>query len=115
MQDPILDLLGSALVPVLGADVAAGAPCHIHLVLVGVAALGADPNQLAVILLDADLTVIAADLAVVALGVQLCVHDVVIDELHQLQDSVDVVLHIRHFHIADGTAGGQVLELCFKL
>ena len=41
MQHPVLDLLGAALVPELGADVAAGPPGHIHLVLVGVAAPGA--------------------------------------------------------------------------
>ena len=43
VQDPVLDLLGATLVPVLGADVAAGASRHIHLVLIGIAAVGADP------------------------------------------------------------------------
>ena len=41
MQDPVLDLLGTALVPILGTDVTAGAAGHIHLVLIGVAAVGA--------------------------------------------------------------------------
>ena len=45
MQDPVLDFLGSSLVPVLGADVAAGAAGHIHLGLVGVTAVGADPDH----------------------------------------------------------------------
>ena len=84
MQDPVTNLLGTALVPELGADVAAGPPGHIHLVLVGVAALGAAPDELAVLLHDLDLTVPAADLAIVALGVQLGVDDVVVDELHHL-------------------------------
>ena len=39
----------------------------------------------------------------------------VIDELHDLQHGGDVVLHIRHLHIADGAAGGQVLELSLEL
>ena len=65
VQNPILDLLGASLVPELGADVAAGSSGHVHLVLVGVAALGADPYQLAVVLLDLDLAVVAADLTVV--------------------------------------------------
>ena len=110
VQHPVLDLLGPALVPVLGPDVAAGAPGHVHLALVLVAALGADPHQLAVVLLNLDLAVKAADLAVVGLGVQFGVHDVVVDELHDFQNGVDVILHVGHFHVADGAAGGQLLE-----
>ena len=44
MQHSVHDLLGSTLVPVLGADVAAGSASYIHLALVGVATIGADPN-----------------------------------------------------------------------
>ena len=109
MQHSVLDLGGSALVPELGADVAAGAAGDVQLVLVAVVALGAFPDQLAVLGHDLDLAVVAADLAVVALGVQLGVDDVVVDELHHLQHGGDVVLHIRHLHIADGAAGGQML------
>ena len=111
MQDPILDLLGTALVPVLGTDIAAGTAGDVHLVLVAVAAVGADPDQLAVVFLDADLAVVAAALAVVGLGVQLGVHDVVVDELHDFQNGVDVLLHVGHLDVADGAAGGQLLEL----
>ena len=112
MQDPISDFLGSALVPILGADITAGAAGHVHFALVPVAALGAGPDQLAVgILLDFDFSVIAADLAVVRLGVQLGVHDVVVNELHDLQHGVDVALHVGDFHIADGAAGAEALEL----
>ena len=64
MQHSVFDLLGSSLVPVLGADVAAGSAGHIHLALVGVAAVGADPNELSVVFLDLDLTVEATLLAV---------------------------------------------------
>ena len=111
MQDPVTNLLGTALVPELGADVAAGTAGHIHLALVGVAALRASPDQLAAFLHDLNFTVPAADLAVVTLGVQLGVDDIVIDELHHFQNGGDVVLHIGDFHIADGAAGGEVLEL----
>ena len=66
VQHAVADLLGSALVPVLGADVAARPARDVHLRLVGVAALRAGPDELAVgILLDFDLAVEAADLAVV--------------------------------------------------
>ena len=115
VQNPILDLLGASLVPELGADVAAGSSGHVHLVLVGVAALGADPYQLAVVLLDLDLAVIAADLAVVGLGVQLGVDDVVVNELHHLQHGLKVVLHIGDLDVADRAAGREVLELRLEL
>ncbi len=70
MENPLLDLLGSSLVPELGSDVSAGTAGYIELVLVGVAAVGAAPDQLAVlVLLDLDLSVISAYLAVIALGV----------------------------------------------
>ena len=111
MQDPVPDLLRPALIPELGADIAAGPAGDVHLVLIRVAALGALPDELAVVLYDLDLTIPAADLTVVALGVQLGVDDVVVDKLHDLQHGGDVVLHIRNFHIADGAAGGEVLEL----
>ena len=115
MQHAVLDLGGAALVPELGADVAAGAAGNVQLVLVAVVALGALPNQLAVLLHDADLAVVAAHLAVVALGVQFSVHDVLVDELHHLDDSLKVILHVGHFHVADGTARGQALELALEL
>ena len=114
VQHPVFDLLGAALVPELGTDVAAGTPGHVHFALIPIAALGADPNQLVVIFLDLDLSIVAADLAVIGLGVQLGIHDVVVDELHDLQYRVNVVLHVGHFHIADGPAGGELLELRLK-
>ena len=48
MQHAVADFLRPALVPVLGADVAAGSARNVHLRLVGVAALRADPDQLSV-------------------------------------------------------------------
>ena len=91
MQHAVLDLGGAALVPELGADVAAGAAGNVQLVLVAVVALGALPNQLAVLLHDLDLAVVAADLTVIALGVQLGVHDVLVDKLHDLDDRFSFV------------------------
>ena len=69
MQHAVLDLLRAALIPELSADIAAGAAGNVQLVLVTVAALGAFPHQLAVVLDDLDLAVVAAALAVVGLGV----------------------------------------------
>ena len=115
MQHAVLDLLRAALIPELGADIATGAAGNVQLVLVAVAALGALPHQLAVILHDLDLAVIAAHLTVIRLGVQLRIHDVVVDELQHAHDGFQIVLHIGHFHIADGTARGQALEVSLKL
>ena len=116
MQNPILDLLGTALVPVLGADVAAGSSCHVHFALVGIAALGADPDELTVgVLLNGDLTVIAALLTVVRLGVQLGIHDIIIDKLNDGDDCRKIFLHIRNFYVTDSSSGGQWLERCLKL
>ena len=71
MEDTVADFFRATLVPELGADVAAGTPGHIHLVLVRVAAHRAFPHQLAVIFDNLNLAVVAADLAVVALAVQI--------------------------------------------
>ena len=66
VQDAVADLLGAALVPELGSDVSAGTARHVELLLVAVAALRALPHELAVVLDDLDLAVVAAFLAVVA-------------------------------------------------
>ena len=97
MQHAVADFLRPSLVPELGSDIAAGTACNRHLVLVTVAAVRALPDQLTCLILDDfDLTVIAAALAVIALGIQLCIHDVLIDELHDRQDCRDILLHVRH-------------------
>ena len=73
------------------------------------------PHQLAVVLHNLDLTVEAALLAVIALGVQLRVHDVVVNVLHDADDGLEVVLHVGHLDVGDGTARGQALELALEL
>ena len=116
MKYSFLDLLSPALIPELGSDVAAGTSCNIHLVLVAVSAVGAFPDELSVLIADdLDLSVISAYLAVIALGIKLCVHDIFIDVLHHGNDRIDVVLKVGNLDIADGSAGGQRLELGFEL
>ena len=67
---PLADFLGPALVPELGADVAAGTSGYIHLILVTVSAVGAFPDQLFMLVLDnLNFSVISAYLAVIALGI----------------------------------------------
>ena len=108
------DFLRTPLVPVLRSDVAAGATSDIHLVLVTVVAMRAFPNELAVIFHNLDFAIVTADLTVVTLSVQLCVHDVVVDELHDSDNSFKVILHVRNLNIADSTARRQALEFALK-
>ena len=104
-------LLCSALVPELCSDIAAGSSRNVELILVVVAALGAYPYELVISLFDLDLTVVTAYLAVVGLGVELGIHDVVVDELHDIHNRIDVLLHVRNLDVRDGAAGRESLEL----
>ena len=115
MQYAVFDLLGTALIPELGADVTAGPSGNAHFVLVAIAAVRAFPDELAVFVFDdLDLSIIAADHAVVALGIQLCVHDIFIDVLHDGENGRDIRLHVRDFDVGDRTARGELLEIGFK-
>ena len=106
MKYSFLDLLGPALVPELCSDVSACSAGYVHLVLIAVSAVGAFPDELAVLVVyDLDLSVVSAYLAVIALGVELCVHDVIVDVLHYRNDCLDIVLKVGHLDIADSAAG----------
>lgn len=112
MKHALLNLLGSPLIPELGSNITAGTTGHIHLILVCVAAVGTLPDELAVlVLLNLNLPVIAAHLAVVALGIQLRIHNIVIDKAHDRENSLQVILHIGNLHIGNGSAGRKCLEL----
>ena len=66
----VFDLLRPALIPELCSDVATGSSSYKQVVLVTVATVRALPDELAVLVgHDLDLTVVAADLAVVALRI----------------------------------------------
>ena len=71
-------------IPELRTNVAAGSACNIHLVLVAISAVWAFPNELSAIFDNLNFAVIAADLAIIRLGIQLCVHDIFIDELNKI-------------------------------
>ena len=111
MQHPGLDLLGLAHVPVVLTQISAGTAGDVHLILVGVVAHRALPLEVVV---DDDLPVVAAALTVVALGVELGVLDVVVDKLHDLLQSLQVVAHVGDLHIGDAAAGGDLLELALE-
>ena len=112
MKYALFDLLGAALVPELRADVPAGTAGDIELRLVGVAALRALPDKLSArVLDDFDLAVEPALLAVVALRVELGVHDVVVDVAHDRENRRQVVLHVRNLDIRNRAARRELLEL----
>ena len=70
MQYPLFYLLGASLIPELGSDISAGTSCHIHLILICVAAIGTFPDELAVgIRNNLNLSVIITLLSIIALGV----------------------------------------------
>ena len=84
MKHSLFDFLRSSLIPELRADVTASTACHIHLILITVAAVRTLPHKLAVIVNDLDFSVITANLTVVALCIKLCIHNVIVNELDNL-------------------------------
>ena len=106
MKNSIFDFLRSALIPELRSDVTACSARNVHLRLVAVMAMRAFPKKLSVLFHDSDFPVVAANLTVIALGIQFGVHDIIVNMLHYRQHSLQISLHIRHFHIAYRAAGG---------
>ena len=96
----VADFLCATLIPELGTDVSAGAAGNVQFILIAVAAVGAFPHQLAVIFYDLDFAVIAANLTIIALGIQFCIHDIFVNMLHYRNHSRNVVLHVGYFYIA---------------
>lgn len=100
-----LDFTGTAWFQNWSADVSAGTTGNVHLGLIGIAAVRALPNQLvAFVLNDFDFAGIAAFTAVVGFGVELGIHDVVINMLDERHNRLQVVLHVRYFDVGDGSA-----------
>ena len=115
MSDPFLDFLSSALVPELGSNVAACSSGDVHFILIPVSAVRALPYQFVVFIFhDLDFAFIAAFLTVVGFGIQFGIHNVVVDMADQSHNSRQVVFHVWNFHVGDGSARGQFLELRFE-
>ena len=116
MDVALFDFLRPALVPIIKTDITAGAPRNVHFVFVGVAAAGTSPNQLsALVLNNLNFLIPTTDLTVVGLGVELGIHDVVIDVLQHSHDRRDVVGKVGNFNVTDGSARRELLELALKL
>ena len=82
MQNSVLNLLCSALIPKLCSYIAAGTAGNIKLILILVAAVRAAPNKFALFFNDFDFAVISANLAIIALCVELGIHDMIVNILH---------------------------------
>ena len=82
MQYPVLNLLGPSLIPELRSDISAGSSRYKELILIPVATVRAFPYQLSGFVLDdLNLSVITADFTEITLGIQLCIHDILINVL----------------------------------
>lgn len=115
MKHSFFYFLSSALIPELRSDIAAGTSCNVHLRLILIAAVGATPHKLAVLLDYLYFSVIAAHLAIIRLCIKLGVHNIVVDKLHYLKYRRDVLLHIGHLDIRNSAARRELLEFGFKL
>ena len=115
MQHPVFDFLGSSLVPELGSDIATSAAGNEQCVGVAITAIWAFPDKFSFFIgFYLNLAVVSAGLAEIAFRIEFRVHDIFVYMPHYRKYRRYVVLHIRHFHIADGTAGRQFLKFRFK-
>ena len=116
MQHSLFDFLCSSLVPELCSDIPARSARNIHSGLISVPAHRALPYELAVMIrYDLNLAVVSALLAVIALCVEFCVHDIVVNILHYSQNRINVMHHVRDFHVADGSSRRKCLEFRLEL
>ena len=106
MQNPFFNFLRPSLIPELRSDVTAGSSCNIHCILVTISTGRAFPYQLAIILHDLNLSAISAFLAIITFRIQFCIHNVLINKLHNTDDRRNVILHIGNLNIADSSTFG---------
>ena len=107
-----LDLLCPPFVPEVLSEVAAGPADDGELGAILIVALRALPL---VVVIYLDLAVEAADVAVVTLGIELPVRDVVVDVADHRQHGGDVIGHIGNLDVGDHAAGGEVLKLALEV
>lgn len=111
MNKTLLYLLRPALIPKLCANISAGTPCNRHSALVSVSTVRAFPDKFSMLVLyNLDFSVIPACLTIITLGIKLCIHDIIIDILHDGKYCLNIVLKIRNLHIADCSTRRKSLE-----
>lgn len=72
---------------------------YAHFILIAIAAIWAFPIIVAHFTFNLNFSTIAANLTIVALSIQFCVHNMIVNELNYLNYSRDIILHIWHFYI----------------
>ena len=115
VKDAIFNFLRTTLVPELRTNISAGTTCNIHLILIAVSTMWAFPHQLAIILNNLDLAIIATHLAVVRLRIELRIHDVIVDKLHNPENGLKIILHIGNLNVRNGSTRRKTLKLRLKL
>ena len=106
-----LNFLRLADVPEILAQITTGTTDNRHLGMVLVMADRAFPF---VVVINGNFAVKAADMAVIRLGVEFSVLNIVIDEFNNLFQCFQIMAHVRNFYIRNCATGGNVLELAFK-
>ena len=100
MQHPLLNLLGTPLVPELGSDISACAAGDRHLALVRISAVRALPNKLIVTVRNySNFACVATFLTAVTLCVKFRIHYIVVDVAQESHNRWYVAFHIWNFHI----------------
>lgn len=108
VQYPCLYFFGLADIPEVFAEISACAACNAHLCAVGVSTARALPLILVIYYY---LSVKATARAVIALGVKLCILNIVIDKLDNLGKCGKIICNIGYLDIAYSSAAGYFLEL----
>ena len=96
MKHSCFDLPGLAHIPEVLSKITAGSSGYVHLVVILVATLWTFPLAFVV---DDDLTVVSAYMAVIRLCVELCLLDVVVDISDNLSQSIQIVAHVRYLDV----------------
>ena len=115
MQHSVFDFLGSSLVPELCSDISASSSCHRHFILILISAIRTFPDQFPrFVFLDQNLAAISAAFTIITLCIQLCIHNIIVNELHNGKHCRNIILHIRNFHVADCSTRRQFLEISLE-
>ena len=112
MEHPGANLFRLSDIPEIFPQITARPPCHIHFIVVFIAAVRAFPL---LILVYDDLAVKPAHMAVIGFRVELRVLDIIINKFDKFLERRQIVLQVRNLHIRDRPAGRNRLELTFKL
>ena len=111
MEDAVLNFLRPPFVPEIFTQIAAGTADDGQFVAVFIMAARTFPF---VVVVEDDFTVKATFMAVIELGIEFAVRDVVVDVLDHGQDSRDIMGHVGDFSIADAAACRFIFKIGFK-